>query len=131
MLSVYKHFLPKGNYDFISSSGDRQLLKKPCISNHDLDKIQNILDKIILQFVTNYRVYLDLTGIEVSDKTKIFLDGLKSSPYDAKLYRVSFGELTLTYDQLFYFVTNNLFIQKLCLSSDEIKFFNNIKKQEK
>ncbi|GGF62964.1 hypothetical protein [Wenyingzhuangia marina] len=129
ILSVYKNLLPKENYNFISNSCDKQSPKNIGISSQELDKIQNILDKIILQFVTNYDVYLDLMGIEVTNKTKTFLSGLRSSPYDANLYRASFGELTLAYNKLFYLVTNNLFIQKLCLSNDEINLYNKIKNQ--
>ncbi|MDO3693889.1 hypothetical protein QVZ41_03375 [Wenyingzhuangia sp. chi5] len=127
ILPVYKHLLAKENYNFISSSGNKQLFKTPDISNYELDKTQIILDKIIQQFITNYDVYLDLMEVEVSDETKKLLKSLKSSHYDANLYRLSFEELVLDYDQLFYLVINNLFIQKICLSSDEIKFFNDIK----
>ncbi|MGY5355431.1 hypothetical protein [Wenyingzhuangia sp. IMCC45467] len=130
ILPVYKHLLPKENYDFISNSWEHQLAQKSRVSDHELDKIQDILDKIIQQFVTNYHVYLDLMDIEVSDKTKSILSDLKSSPYDAKLYRLSFGEIGLVYDKLFDFVINNLFIQKLCLSNDEINFFNNVIKNQ-
>ena len=131
ILSVYKHLLPKENYNFTSNSYNSQLPKNIGISSQDLDRIQNILDKIILQFVTNYHVYLDLMDIELSNEMKNILSGLKSSPYNAMLYRISFGELVFAYEQLFYFMINNLFIQKMCLSNDEINFFNKIKNQEK
>ena len=129
ILSVYKNLLSKENYNFTSNSYNSQLTKNIGISSQDLDRVQNILDKIILQFITNYHVYLDLMDIKVSNEMKNILSGLKSSPYNATLYRISFGELVFAYEQLFYFMINNMFIKKMCLSKDEINFFDKIKNQ--